>query len=127
MSADDSLKFRHFFCCCQSSPGEKGYLTYLTLFIPLSFLCGCDRALAEVGCWARGNFGVIQDDHSNSFSWAHSQSSKQCSEAWFSFAEPVLIRVSHITIFQVFYYSLLNSCFDHLQCADAMLTGLNIG
>lgn len=124
MSADDSLKFRHGLCCCQSSPRERGYLT---LFIPLSFLCGYDRALAELGCWARGNFGVIQDDHSNSFLWAHSQSSKQGSETWFSFAEPVLIRVSHITIFQVFYYSLLNSCFDHLQCGDAMLTGLNIG
>lgn len=59
--------------------------------------------------------------------YGHIQSSKRCSETWLFFAEAVLIKVSHIMIFQVFYYSLLNSCFDHLQCADVMLTGLNIG
>lgn len=42
MSAGDPLEFRPGLCCCQSSPGEKGYLT---LSIPLSFLCGCDWAL----------------------------------------------------------------------------------
>lgn len=84
MPADDPLKFRHGLCCCQSSPRDKGYLN---LFIPLSFPCGCDRALTEAGRWARGNFGLIQDDHSNSFLWALPQSSKQCSQTWFSFAE----------------------------------------
>lgn len=112
------------FAAVNQVQGKKGYLT---LFSPLSFLWGCDRAQTEAGCWATGNFSLIQDDHSNSFLWAHPQSSKQYSETWFSFAEDVLIKVSHIMIFQVFYYSLLNSCFDHLQCVDAMLTGLNIG
>lgn len=96
-------------------PREKGYLV-ISLF-------SCATGL----CWAGGTAGLIQHGHAYVFVQAYSQSSKECGETRFSFAEAVLIKVSHITIFQVFYYSLSYSCFGHLHCADVMLTSLNIG
>lgn len=70
MFAVTPLQFKPGPCCCQSSPGEKGYLI---LFILLSFPHGCERALSEAGCWAGGTFGLIWYGHSYFFLWARSE------------------------------------------------------